>query len=32
MPVDELKEHQESYFWRVQEVMHKGGFSTFDLG
>jgi hypothetical protein len=32
MPLDEQKEHQESNFRRVQEVMRKGGFSTFDLG
>lgn len=32
MPHDEPEGYQESYFFRAQEVMRRGGFSTFDLG
>jgi hypothetical protein len=32
MPGDEVKDYQESYFWRVQQVMWRGGFSTCDMG
>ncbi len=32
MPDDEVKEYHESYFLRVQQVMRRSGFSTFDLG
>ena len=32
MPQDEVEDHHESYFFRIQEVIWSGGYATFDLG
>jgi hypothetical protein len=32
MPVDEVEDHSESCFSRMQDVIRTGGYATFDLG
>lgn len=32
MPVDEPEDHQSSYFFRIQQILLRGGYGTYDLG